>query len=448
MKYLRFLTIVVIAFGLIYASTRVSAVVPGDNQRVNLTYSGQQTPSNYGSPESFLSADGKKVVFRSQSPNIIQGGGPGIFERDLSSGNVTKINVSTSGVQQMGDLYIPKSVSSNGRFVLFIAEASNLIDGEAIDTSHWQLYLRDTLMSTTTLITRSMTGAVSNGSGFPTTLGVSSDGRFVVFTSNATNLDSDATDGFGHLYRLDRLSSQLSLIDRKTDGSLGSTSSSWSPEGGMSCDGSLIAFQYPSNLIVGENSTHVDVYLLDLRSGTHLTNITKGAQWSSEWPTMSCNGDYIGFMSPSSNLDTTHTTGYQGSQLPYVYDRMSGKFHLAAVTPSGGVPTGGLVCSGQQSYAGSGCRMGLSDTGLAAFASNNPSLAGSSSTQIYLTNIYSGTTEILSKDSNGNPGNNESSVYPTLSRDGALAGYSTISSNLVSNDTNSQVDAFVSRTGF
>lgn len=448
MRHLRFIIIAVVVFGLVYASTKASAIVPGDNQRVSLMYNGQQTPSNYGSPESFLSADGKKVVFRSQSPNIIQGGGPGIFERDLATGSVIKINVSTSGVQQTGDLYIPKAVSSNGRFVLFIAEAPNLIDGQTTDTAHWQLYLRDTLLSVTTLVTKSMAGATSNGSGFPTTLGVSSDGRFVVFTSNATNLDSDATDGFGHLYRLDRLDSQLSLIDRKTDGSLGSTSSSWSPEGGMSCDGSLIAFQYPSSLIVGETSTHIDIYLLDLRSGTHLTNITKGAQWSSEWPTISCNGDYIGFMSPSSNLDAAHTTGYQGNQLPYVYDRMSDRFHLAAVTPTGDVPTSGLVCSGQLSYAGSGCKMGLSDTGLAAFASNNSSLAGSSFTQIYLTNIYSGTTEVLSKSSSGSPGNNESSIYPTLSRDGTLAGYSSLSSNLVPNDTNSQVDAFVSQTGY
>lgn len=448
MRYLRFIIIAIVVFGLVYASTKASAIVPGDNQRVSLMYNGQQTPSNYGSPESILSADGKKVVFRSQSPNIIQGGGPGIFERDLATGSVIKINVSASGVQQTGDLYIPKAVSSNGRFVLFIAEAPNLIDGQTTDTAHWQLYLRDTLLSTTTIVTKSVTGVISNGSDYPTSLGVSSDGRFIVFTSNATTLDSEAVDGHEHIYRLDTLNNQLSLIDRKTDGSLGMITTSTVPEGGMSCDGSLIAFQYPSNLVVGDNTNpHTNIYLLDLRSGTHLTNLTKDDQATNQWPTISCNGDYVGFVSTASNLDSTYS-GYQGQFLPYVFDRMSGKSHLVAIASSGGVPSG-VVCSGLSSYAGSGCRIGLSDTGLATFTSSNTSLVGSAVAQAYLTNIYSGTTELLSKSANGDPGDSTmSSEYPRLSRDGTLASYASLASNLVSGDTNSQIDAFISRTGY
>jgi hypothetical protein len=435
---------VLVTVGLLNLDNIALAVVPGINQRVSVTSTGAQSSSGGSSP--LLSANGKIAVFRGGS-TILPSGGGGIFSRNLATGNITRINVSTSGVVANDTTYTwPERVSATGRYVIFRSVATNLIDGTTTPSSpnNQHLYLRDTVASTTTLITQTPTGTVANGSA-GLAFGVSSDGRFVAFVSTATNLHPDATDGSAHLYMLDRINDSLSVLDRKTDGTVQPSNPSWGPVGSMSCDGSLIVFHSPNNLIVGQPSNHVNVYLLDRRGGQDkLTNLTNAADQAVTAPTISCNGDFIGLRSRATNLDpSVAVTFVYNTYRPYVYDRVNGIFHLAAVTTSN-TSTTTATCG---TFVDGGPCVEVSDTGLGVFSTDDSALTGASGNQAYLRDIYAGTTELVSKNSSGVAGNS-GSYYPIISADGTITAYSSIASNLITGDTNNANDMFTSLTGY
>jgi dipeptidyl aminopeptidase/acylaminoacyl peptidase len=433
----------VLALGVVAATSMPSfATVPGTNQRVSLSYTGGQ--SNGHSGPSIMSANGKMVVFHSDATNILSSGGSGIFERNLTTGATVRVNMSTaSAIDNGGSGGILLKVSATGRYILFMTDGTNLIDGTT--TSGVQLYLRDVTASTTTLISQTPGGTVSNGTG-RNALGVSSDGRFVAFTDNATNLDSGATDGYGHLYMLDRISNTLSVIDRKTDGTIASGNPTWTPWGSMSCDGSLIVFQEANNLIVGGTNTgHTDVYLLDRRGGADkLTNLSVSADYAAAMPSISCNGDFVGFESLATNLDPSISVTYGSTKWrPYIYDRVNNSYHFAAVTTSGTATTAATCGTSASNVA---C-IQLSDIGLGIFSTSDSTLTGDSGYQVYLRDIYAGTTELVSKASGGTAGNNGSDIS-TVSADGTITSYQSNATNLVSGDTNGYRDIFTSLTGY
>lgn len=434
--------VMMMAVGLLSSSNFVSAVVPGINERVSLRSTGAQASA--ATNQAFISPNNKIVAFKSSATNILPSGGAGLFERNLATGSIARVNVSTTGV--IGDEIDYTSierVSSTGRYIVFHSRATNLIDGVTISASNQQVYLRDTTTSTTVLISQSSAGAVANA--WSESIGVSSDGRFVGFVSNASNLHPDSTDGESHLYMLDRSDNSLTILDRKADGTL--VHHAWRPRGAMSCDGSLVVFQYGANLIAGDtDSNHVDIYLLDRRGTVNkLTNLTKTANSAATVPSISCNGDFIGFQSAATNIDPlTPVTFKYNAYRPYIYDRVNDTYNFAAITTSN-TPVTTAVCTtfADATYP---C-IQLSDTGVGIFAANDSTLTGSSGTQVYIRDIYAGTTQLVSKNSSGIAGNGNSS-FSYLTADGTTAIYSSDSTNLVSGDTNNVYDVFTSQTGY
>ncbi len=440
-----FVAMVVIALLISNIGSAV-AIVPGSNQRVSYRYNGAQM--NQHSSQPLISGDGKKIAYQSTSTTLLLDG-KGSVVRDISTGASVRINASTAGVvtdPTYTDLL--QYISYTGRYVLFQSTATNLIDGETMSPANkYRLYLRDVVGGTTTLVNRNIvTGDLDNNVGSElTSLGVSSDGRFVAFTSNSTNLVSGVTDGNPHLYMLDRQANTLDVIDRNTSGQLGTSNSSWGPSGGMSCDGSIIAFQYPTNLIVGApNALHTDVYVLDRRAGTqNLTNLTVGATTSSLAPTVSCNGDYIGFKSKDVGLDSTTTVTGSGYFRPYIYDRVNGMFHFVAVDSSG-ASVNGPICTTYSDPC-----VWVSDKGQGVFVSNMASLPGATAgdNQIYIRDIEATGVALVSKNISGISANGASSGA-RITADGRTVSYMSNATNLIDNDTNGYADIFISKVEY
>lgn len=432
---------VAVSVSLVNLDDLVSATVPGSNQIVSLRSTGNLANNHSGQP--LISADGKVAAYHTEAVNILPTNGKGIFARNLATGSIDRVSMSTAGVISDGNNQL-RAISATGRYVLFSSFSSNLIDGNTTPTTYPHLYLRDRTNATTVLVSKTPAGVLSD-SGISSVLGVSSDGRFVAYTSNATNLHADSTDGNPHLYLLDRSANSLSIIDRKTDGTVGTTNSSWGPAGAMSCDGAMFAFTYPSNLIVGDTySNHVDVYLLDRRGDTdRLTNLTKTANSAALGASISCNGDFVGFKSLGTNIDTSVAVNsvYQAYR-PYIYDRVNETYHFAAMTASG-LATDAAVCG--TVLSNTTC-IQISDTGLGTFHANDSTLTGDSGTQVYIRDIYAGTTELVSKNSTGVVGNGSSEV-PKISASGAMVIYTSGASNLIVGDGNGKNDVFTSLTG-
>lgn len=421
-----------------------SATVPGVNAMISENYynSGGGNSDSY---RPYISADGRFVAFDSTASNLVasdMNNKNDVFERNLATGATSLVSTSSSGVQA-NDGSIVSTVSRTGRYVLFYSQASNLVDGSTTDTTYAQLYLRDTTNNTTTLLSQNSSGVTANNN--VEGMDVSSDGRFVLFVSAATNLGPTVTNSGSNLYMLDRVTNTFSILNKATDGSLPNTTT-WAPYGHMSCDGSLVVFQSGANLTGESTSNPIGIYLLDRRGSDRLTDVTIGSNSATLGANISCSGDYIGFLSKATNLDTSITDTSMNNYHAYAYNRVNGTFSVVDVSSSGTAGNLGVLyypLTGEERF------MQLSDNGAAVFkspATNLASSATSGNNQIYFRNLNAGTTELLSANSSGTEGNSESKS-PTIASDGKTGVYQSVATNLVTSDTNGYQDLFSSETG-
>lgn len=157
---------------------------------------------NDHSGQPLISGNGKKIAYLSNSSSLLPSG-KGSVLRDIASGALVRINASTTGVIGNNTDDILDQISYTGKYVLFRSKATNLIDGETMSPSNiFRLYLKDVVNGTTTLVNRNVVTGQDASDGTEsmlTSVGVSSDGRFVSFTSSSINLVSGVTDGNPHL---------------------------------------------------------------------------------------------------------------------------------------------------------------------------------------------------------------------------------------------------------
>ena len=94
-----------------------------------------------------------------------------------------RISISTGGNQSNGESCNP-SISADGRYVTFTSYASNLVPGD--NNGVYDIFVRDRVLGITTRI--SINNLVGESNGDSSEPAISSDGRFIVFSSYATNL--------------------------------------------------------------------------------------------------------------------------------------------------------------------------------------------------------------------------------------------------------------------
>jgi Tol biopolymer transport system component len=99
----------------------------------------------------------------------------------------TLVSQATGVAVAVGDGISGQStVSGNGQFVAFTSASSNLTGDPNPAPS--QIFLRDTQLNTTTLVSQATGVAVAVGNGASSQPTISSNGQFVAFTSSATTL--------------------------------------------------------------------------------------------------------------------------------------------------------------------------------------------------------------------------------------------------------------------
>ena len=141
---------------------------------------------NSGSTNPAISADGRFVAFYSEASNIVPedtNGKPDIFVRDRLTNTTTRVSVDSAG-NQANSFSNDPSISADGRFVAFTSGASNLVPGGTNNTS--DIFVRDTLTNTTTRVSVDSAGNQGNRDAYGAS--ISADGRFVAFSSFASNI--------------------------------------------------------------------------------------------------------------------------------------------------------------------------------------------------------------------------------------------------------------------
>jgi Tol biopolymer transport system component len=286
---------------------------------------------NTGSYGAVISADGRFVAFTSQASDLVAGGtiGFNIFVRDRQNGTTELVSVSTSGAQGNSDSFDTPSISSDGRYVAFSSYASNLVVGDTNGTQ--DIFVRDRQLGTTERVSIDSGGVQGNGlSAIPS---ISADGRRVAFQSQATLVPGD-TNLVTDIFVRDRLTNTTERVSITSTGRQGDGSSEVPS---ISADGRHVAFQsFASNLVAGDSNGFRDVFVHDLQSGRteRVSAATNGAQgnFHSGYPSISGDGRYLAFMSLASNLVPGDTNALVDV---FVHDRQSGMTERVSVSTRG-----------------------------------------------------------------------------------------------------------------
>ena len=253
-----------------------------------------------------ISADGRYVAFASASTNLVASvNGTQIYLHDRELGLTTLISKDNSGTPVFGDgASSSPTISSDGQFVAFASLSTNL--GAA--GSNQQIYIHDRLTGangTTSLISKD-SGATPGNDNSSTPL-VSGNGRFVAFVSGATNIVAGFSGQ--QVYVHDRntgANGTNSLISRDTSGSPNAGNQNSSAPS-ISSDGRYVAFtSSATNLIAGVSGQQI--YLHDrngpatsLVSRDNTGSLVKGNGLSDN-PSINSDGGFVAFFSQASNL--------------------------------------------------------------------------------------------------------------------------------------------------
>lgn len=167
-----------------------------------------------------------------------------------------RISVNTTEQESNGDSVGPTGTTPSGRFVVFTSSASNL--GGAPNPVN-NIYVRDRASGFTELVSMSAARVPANSdSGFAS---ISDDGRFVAFVSGAANLVAGDGNGKVDVFVRDRRG-QTIRVSTSAGGAEGGDDAS-APQ--ISGDGSKVVFaSKATNLVPGDSNTQSDIFVAEL----------------------------------------------------------------------------------------------------------------------------------------------------------------------------------------
>jgi Tol biopolymer transport system component len=302
----------------------------GQTTRVSVASDGAQGNGDSGQP--VISADGRFVAFYSSASNLVPGDTNGVedvFVHDRLTGQTTRVSVASDGAQGNGPSWGP-SISGDGRFVAFESRASNLVPGDTNDTT--DVFVHDRLTGQTMRVSVASDGR--EGNSYSWLARISADGRFVVFTSDASNLVPGDTNGTWDVFVHDRQTGQTTMVSVAPDGTPGNGRSIGVS---ISGDGRFVAFMSEaSNLVAGDTNGTWDVFVRDRLTGqtTRVSVASDGTQGnaSSSGGALSGDGRFVVFSSIASNLTPGDTNGAMDV---FVHDRQTGQTTMVTVASDG-----------------------------------------------------------------------------------------------------------------
>jgi Tol biopolymer transport system component len=207
-----------------------------------------------------LSGNGRFVVFDCNAPNLVPGVTEGhfnLFLRDQRAGTTRLVSVATDG-KPSNSLVRDPFVSDDGRLVAFDSTASNLVPSDH-DNSRGQAYVRDVKAGTTERVSVATDGGRANDDVFVN--GLSADGRYVLLVSQATNLVPGVTIGGQQVYVRDRLKGTTVLASVSNAGVPGNGGSAFTGAA-ISAAGRTVTFDSDAtNLVPHDTGDHIDVFV-------------------------------------------------------------------------------------------------------------------------------------------------------------------------------------------
>ena len=327
------------------------------------------------------------------------------------------------------------SVSQEGSLVAFSSEASDLVSGDT--NGYGDVFVRDRVAGSTLLVSVDMSG-VAPGNGMSYDSAITADGRYVAFTSTATNLVAGDTNNASDVFVRDLLAGSTLLVSVNTIGFSGNRAS-YSPQ--ISADGRYVLF----------HSLATDLAPFTLNYGTGLDNIFWRNLWSGVTYGMTNNLIYpyplvAGMMTPSGRFVVFGTQGASW----YVWDsQVPGIVYSNATVTGVGIssiwtsPDGNRIVyasgASQAMYLvdrlanstvalGAACAVGgvsfSADSRFVAYATTSANVAGDTNglSDVYLYDYLGGTNVLVSQAYNAPASADGNSDMPVISPDRPVRG--------------------------
>ncbi len=417
-----------------FSSAEAAATIQtaGVTTQVSVSSTGEQ--ANLDTTDVRISGNGRYVVFTSDATNLVPGDCRNVYLFDRQTGQTSCISISPSGVFGNGYSWSP-TINYDGRYIAFGTNANNLIPG----ANGWEhIYVRD--MQTNELVIVDVSSSEVQGNNMSFAVTISDNGRIAAFDSRASNLVANDSNSKDDVFVRDLVAGTTNRV---------STSSSAEQSNGDSClmsisaDGRYVVFEsLASNLVDGDTNGVGDVFVKDIQSGVteRISVSTSGTQANGSSGTclpgkISSDGRYVAFPSMASNLVDYDTNGTGDV---FIRDRQTGQTILVSVSSSGtqgnlGADTIAISNNGQ----------------FVAFSSGSTNLVEGDTNgknDIFLHNLLTGETTLISLSTGGLQGNKNSS-YPSISVDGGVVAFVSDATNFVPGDTNNMQDAFVTDLG-
>jgi Tol biopolymer transport system component len=418
-----------------------------------------------------------------------------VYLRDRTNGTTRLVSVNLSGTGGGNGNSWPQGISTNGQYVLFESVASDLVANDTNNAS--DVFVRDLLNGTTMLASASLYGGTGNGvSRNPV---MTPDGRYVAFVSAATNLVAGDTNQITDVFVRDLQSSNTTLVSvgATSTNSTALTSSSESPV--ITPDGRYVAFSSTATNLVPGVTTAGEIYVRDLTTAqTQWASVNaRSIAYSllgtsnvvSYCPSISSDGNFVAFETatnpPSANANglilrqntQTGVTDIVGTNANVISAPL-GDFHTLDMTPDGrfiafvanvvsNPPTMNTAIYLWDAQTGTNTLVSMNrDTGLVsdgicsspvvssngqfvAFIGSGTNLAANSfdgQFHLYIRDQQAGITQLLDGDTNGIGAGVPAMTVPGLSADGRFVVFDCASGNLVTNDRNHAEDVFVRDT--
>jgi Tol biopolymer transport system component len=176
-----------------------------------------------------------------------------------AEGGTERVSVDSTGADPDGDSQDP-AVSADGRYVAFASEAGDLVAGDENSTT--DVFVFDRMAGSTERVSLDTSGG--NADDFSTAPAISADGRYVAFTSRASNLVPEDLNAGIDVFVRDRLSGTTERVSRDTAGADPNAGSS---DPSISADGRYVAFvSDASDLVAGDANGSTDVFVHDRES--------------------------------------------------------------------------------------------------------------------------------------------------------------------------------------
>lgn len=259
------------------------------------TASGEFGLSGSGRP--VISADGNWLAFWSGSELQPKAWGS-IYLASTQSAEVKVVSSTSAGVLANGANDWP-DLSADGRYVAFQSHATNLAPGG--NGNYQDIFVKD-------MLTGSLQRAASVEANHDCRdAKISGDGRFVVFSSAATNLTATKSGAYAgqttDIYVWDRSDGSLTNIT----GGKGGRFDALNPDVGYDeAYGGVVVFQTEKALVAGDTNNAIDVYAFNLVDGsfTRISTRADGGQHavSSYAPSVSGDGRWVVFRSGDANV--------------------------------------------------------------------------------------------------------------------------------------------------